>query len=187
MIKKRIAAVMIALSLTFMLGGCKEGSSDAVTTQETAQTETKSPMTEFIFRGSPANYQVVFADSVTVKIQKLNQRLPFPDPDTAGYYTATLELDAESASRIAALYEKYDMAKWNGFTMAVGETIAADSNVGFLLRVVFQNGEEMKAEGYERCPDGYKEFKTELDEIMKPYVDRMMDEFEEIGSMEYFN
>ena len=77
------------------------------------------------------------------------------------------------------------MAKWNGFTKAVGETVAPDS-IGFLLRVVFQNGEEMKAEGYERCPDGYKEFKTELDEIMKPYVDRMMDEFEEIGSIEYF-
>ena len=183
--KKRTAAVMTALSLALVLGGCDDKktpeSSAAATTQEATQKVAENPMTDLTFLRTTVNYRVDFSDPVTVKIQKINQLRPYDDYDTVGYYTATLELDAESASRIAALYEKHQLAKWNGFN----ERGTGGEGAEYSLRIVFKNGEEMKAEGDMKWPDGYGEFESELDEILKPYVDRVLAEYEEIGTFEY--
>lgn len=164
--KKRIAVLMIALSLTLAFGGCFGKNSG-----DRGETETHSPMSEFYFSDAFRSYQVTFSETATLTLHVCNQtHLPFHEEPK--YYKTTVEIDEDTASKIAALYEKHNLSKWNGFYQK--DTIC-DGN-GFTLKISLQDGEKVNADGYMKYPDGYGDFKKELEEICQPYVDQVLTE-----------
>lgn len=115
--------------------------------------------------GFSESYSFAFSDSTEVKVH-IYRNPKFSDINVVDV-TDTFTLDKETAAKIEALYDKYQIWRWKGYDMRAPVTDGA----GMTVEIVFQDGERLKAHGYVASPDGYGEFREELEEIMAPKIE----------------
>ncbi|MBO4477489.1 MAG: hypothetical protein J5757_04055 [Lachnospiraceae bacterium] len=77
----------------------------------------------------------------------------------------TMETDAETAAKVAALYETHKLWKWDGFSRSARHVLDGD---GFSLSIRFRNGKSMYAHGSNAYPKGYGDFRTDMREVFRP-------------------
>lgn len=87
------------------------------------------------------------------------------------------EVDNEIIDKLHRLYDKYEIAEWNGFDKTGNMVVDGDS---FSLEILFDNEEKLRAGGANASPKGYYDFRKDLDEVFKPIVD----EFRELEKKE---
>ena len=112
--------------------------------------------------GNSHSYRISFDEPLTFTLEGM--QYPFEKAST--------DLDAETAARVAALYKKYDLRKWNGFDRVAKHVLDGD---GFSLSICFRDGKKLFAHGSNAFPKGYRDFCTELKEILKPSVERIVE------------
>lgn len=105
-------------------------------------------------------YSITFSEQATAE-RIITGRVHFGDTETFDEKN-TLQLNPETAAKIEALYEKYQMWRWDGFNMFCQVTDGATMN----LTIEFNDGKKLNMEGYMVYPRGYKEFYAELEEIL---------------------
>ena len=124
-----------------------------------------SGISELAFRAanqvSIRDYLITFDD--TTKIQVVYREL---EDEIKG----TTVLDAETASKIEALYEKYKMWRWAGYNRAVMEVTDGTS---YGLHILFRDGQDMGAAGYMVYPKDFGLFYDELEMILRPVIDQV--------------
>lgn len=80
-------------------------------------------------------------------------------------------VDEELFDKVRSLYDKYEVEKWNGYSMEAKDVIDGE---GFGLEIAFDNGERLFAHGYHKFPENYKEFQTEIEALLKPYAEDLL-------------
>lgn len=84
----------------------------------------------------------------------------------------SMEVDANTAAQIAALYKKHNLRKWNGYDRTARHVLDGD---GFTLKIKFRDGKQLHAHGSNAFPKGYREFRDEMREIFKPLVAQIVE------------
>lgn len=111
-------------------------------------------------------YSVAFSEQTTAE-RMMTGRVHFGDTETIDEKTA-VQLNAETAAKIEALYEKYQMWRWDGFDMFIQVTDGVTMN----LTIEFNDGKKLNVKGYMVYPRGFKEFYAELEGILQPLFDK---------------
>ncbi|MBO4363955.1 MAG: hypothetical protein J5912_06215 [Clostridia bacterium] len=74
---------------------------------------------------------------------------------------------------LTAIYRELKLCEWNGFDMV---NIYVCDGSGFSTSMYFEDGSSMRANGSNSFPPRYREFKQRIDELFKPYVEKMIEE-----------
>lgn len=85
---------------------------------------------------------------------------------------SSIEVDEETAARVAALYENHKLWKWDGFSRSARHVLDGD---GFSLALRFRDGKSMYAHGSNAFPNGYPAFRQEMEEIFQPLRERVIE------------
>ena len=105
-------------------------------------------------------YAITFSEQATAE-RIITGRVHFGDTEIFDEKN-TLQLIPETAAKIEALYEKYQMWRWDGFNMFCQVTDGVTMN----LTIEFNDGKKLNVKGYMVYPRGFKEFYAELEEIL---------------------
>lgn len=81
-------------------------------------------------------------------------------------------LDAEFMERLHQLCIKHDILRWDGFDEY--DNLVSDGT-GFSLRVDYENGSKVRANGMNSFPQGYRDFRRELMELFEPVIKKQAD------------
>lgn len=80
-------------------------------------------------------------------------------------------VDEELLDKVRRLFDKYEVEKWNGYSMEARDVVDGD---GFGLEIGFDNGERLYAHGYHKFPKNYSEFQIEIEALLKPYAEDLL-------------
>ena len=88
------------------------------------------------------------------------------------------EADPGLLARLNALYEKYRVYKWDGY--AKHNTLICDGS-GFSLEITFRDGAEFYASGMNAFPARHYEFCEEMNSLLGPIKDELLEKAKEKG------
>ncbi|MBR5349555.1 MAG: hypothetical protein IK125_10085 [Lachnospiraceae bacterium] len=133
-----------------------------------AGTANESRLASFCYRyigsigADSYSYELSFDEPMTFTFESM--LYPFGE--------VSMEADAETATKVAALYETHKLWKWDGFSRSARHVLDGD---GFSLSIKFRDGKDMYAHGSNAWPKGYREFYAEMREILKPLEQQLVE------------
>ncbi|MBQ3418891.1 MAG: hypothetical protein IJH31_02010 [Erysipelotrichaceae bacterium] len=90
------------------------------------------------------------------------------------YRNLEMQVDDKLFKELKELYIEYKVYNWNGFDKYNKYVLDGE---GFSLNINFEDGERLRAHGSNSFPNNYFEFQSKLDEIMKPYIEEMKNNY----------
>lgn len=79
----------------------------------------------------------------------------------------TYDMDDSVLTALKDIYLDCDIATWNGFNKTNINVLDGD---GFSLNIIFADGEHLTASGSNCAPEGYRNFKAQLDNVFAPLI-----------------
>ena len=92
--------------------------------------------------------------------------------DHRDFGTMEITVSDEILEALYQLYLKHKAARWSGYSK-YDEGVLDGS--GFSFSMEFNDGEMMSCSGNNCVPDGYREYEMEMREVLKPYLQQMLD------------
>lgn len=92
--------------------------------------------------------------------------------DHRDFGTMEITVNDEILETLYQLYLKHKTARWSGYSK-YDEGVLDGS--GFSFSMEFNDGEMMSCSGNNCVPDGYREYEMEMREVLKPYLQQMLD------------
>lgn len=89
------------------------------------------------------------------------------------YGEMTAEIPESTVTALKNLYLSCKIYRWDGFSEY--SRMISDGS-GFSLYIDFADGKSMRASGHNSFPDGYRDFKSELDNIFAPICAELKEE-----------
>jgi len=82
------------------------------------------------------------------------------------YSDLEMKVDPSVFNRLGEIYEKYEVACWDGFNASDSDVLDGD---GFSLRINFADGARLRAHGSNAFPKNYREFVNDMRKILDPF------------------
>ena len=126
---------------------------------------------EYRYRGS------IGGDSFSIEVNRATDTTPatitLDYMQHRDYGKLSSSVNEAFIDSIEALCEKYDIQKWDGFNETNHEVLDGS---GFSLYVKYESGKSVNAYGNNSFPAGYRKFRSDLDELIKPEKERLFEE-----------
>lgn len=105
-----------------------------------------------------------FGGEYTFFIKKDNSKITYKAIGGNGAdLNVSREINDQELSGLAQIVDDYGVDKWNGFNQSDNDIMDGYS---FELEITYANGKEIKAEGYNKYPDGYDAAHEKLKEYL---------------------
>ena len=127
-------------------------------------------------------YQFSYGDKWTIKLGDTSTLEVMEWASSSnGYVEGTLELKDEEVSKIQEIYEKHKLWRWDGYDRKAFVTDA----FGYTFSIQYNDGGETNVKGYCVHPEGWSEFKADLNAWIEPLKDRIAESDPEENRIKY--
>lgn len=167
-IMKKGLILMMVISAVLLLAGCQLAGKSG---KGIFAKKNEGPMKSFSYHydgtigGNSYSYKIEAKDDGSETISY--ESMMYPDMGEI-----SMETGGDLLANIYELYVKHKAYRWDGYSKYAKYVMDGS---GFSVYMSFADGNSESIHGSNCAPDGFRDFETEVERIVNPYIDRLIE------------